>query len=231
MQTSYPVKQTAALAGQLADLGPNYIRSAANGSGQQLSAGLAVTRGDSDDVVTLPASATDPIVGVTVHTHTQDRLHLADGKVFGEGDTMNVLDRGAVFVAPEEAVTPADPVYARIANGSADPSLTQKGAFRASDDAGTAVLVRGARWLTSANAGEPAMLAFDAGVQAAVPGSQGAPQADVADVAAVAAQDAAGETPTAAEFAAVVALANETKQQLNAALAALRAYGVIEAGE
>lgn len=49
----------------------------------------------------------------------------------------------------------------------------------------------------------------------------------VADVAATDATNATGETPTAAEFQAVVTELNETKQKLNALLAALRASGAL----
>lgn len=52
-------------------------------------------------------------------------------------------------------------------------------------------------------------------------------QAAVEDVASADAVAAATEPPTKAEFDAVVTLANETKAQLNAALAALRTAGII----
>ena len=52
--------------------------------------------------------------------------------------------------------------------------------------------------------------------------------AAVAAVSAADAAAAAGDTPTKAEFDAVVAELNETKKQLNAALASLKAAGVIE---
>lgn len=49
----------------------------------------------------------------------------------------------------------------------------------------------------------------------------------VANVAAADATAAAAETVTKAEFDKVVAVANETKKQLNAALAALKAAGIM----
>lgn len=52
-------------------------------------------------------------------------------------------------------------------------------------------------------------------------------QAAVANVASANSVAAAGSAPTKAEFDAVVAEANETKAQLNAVLAALRAAGII----
>jgi hypothetical protein len=52
-------------------------------------------------------------------------------------------------------------------------------------------------------------------------------QAAVADVASADGEAAAGANPTKAEYDAVVTLANETKAQLNAALAALRTAGII----
>jgi hypothetical protein len=52
-------------------------------------------------------------------------------------------------------------------------------------------------------------------------------QAAVADVASANGVAAAGANPTKAEFDAVVTLANETKAQLNAALAALRLANII----
>lgn len=51
--------------------------------------------------------------------------------------------------------------------------------------------------------------------------------AAVAAVSAADAAAAAGDTPTKAEFDAVVAELNETKKRLNAALASLKAAGVI----
>lgn len=52
-------------------------------------------------------------------------------------------------------------------------------------------------------------------------------QAAVADVASADGVAAAGANPTKAEFDVVVTLANKLKAQLNAALAALRAAGII----
>lgn len=51
--------------------------------------------------------------------------------------------------------------------------------------------------------------------------------ASVAAVSAADATAAAGTTPTKAEFDAVVTELNETKKKLNAALASLKAAGVI----
>jgi hypothetical protein len=52
-------------------------------------------------------------------------------------------------------------------------------------------------------------------------------QAAVADVASDDGAAAAGAAPTKAEYDAVVTLANETKAQLNATLAALRTAGLL----
>lgn len=52
-------------------------------------------------------------------------------------------------------------------------------------------------------------------------------QAAVANIASADGVAAVGATPTKAEFDAVVTLSNETKAQLNAALAALRTAGII----
>lgn len=74
---------------------------------------------------------------------------------YGDKVCLPVLDKGAVYVLPEQAVTPADPVYVRIASGAGGSSL---GRFRMDADTATAVVLTGAKWGSKAAANTPAVL-------------------------------------------------------------------------
>jgi len=160
-QTNYDFDAPAAFAGQLGDLSPKHVRSSRNEETTAIPFGVAVKQGTGDDDVLLPDTATDEIIGITVHSHAHDSYTagVADG-VATKG-SVDVLHGGTVFVQVEEAVAPGDQVFTRIADGVADATKTQKGAFRKSADTATAIRVRGARFLTTAAAGGFALVEFD----------------------------------------------------------------------
>lgn len=70
------------------------------------------------------------------------------------GDVMNVLRSGRIYVTVEEAVNKGDPVYFRIVG-------VNLGGFRKSADSGNAVLIATAKWFTSAPANGIAVLQLD----------------------------------------------------------------------
>ena len=156
----YDFQAEAALDGQIADLAPRFVRSLRNDSGEDKPFGIAVARGAADNDFDELDSAGDEIVGVLSHSHARDVHGLADGTGVAAGAVANVVAQGVVYVRVEEAVTPDDPVYVRFANGVADATKVTKGAFRKSADTNTARQFFGARYLTSAGAGEVAQVWF-----------------------------------------------------------------------
>lgn len=148
-QTDYPTKMDVALEGQLADIGPNTIGSYV-AEGEGVGIGLAVVQGTEDNQCVAPSETGQDILGVVAHSHARE----VDAP--GEGDVVNVIRRGALYVRPEQAVAPGDPVYVRHTAGS-DPGEVP-GRFRVDADTDKADLWPGAQWRTSASAGGLAVL-------------------------------------------------------------------------
>lgn len=153
-----------ALEGQIADLGPRYVRSLRNDSDADQPFGIAVTLGADDNSFGEIGSDTDEVVGIIAHTHAFDVNALTGTNGVPDEGVANVVSMGVVNVRVEEAVTPASDVYVRYANGVADPLEVTKGSFRASADTSTARKLHGARYLTSADAGGVAQVWFVAPV-------------------------------------------------------------------
>ena len=158
-QLTYPVEMAIAFPGLLAT-GSKHRETLSRKSEEATSFGYgnAVVRGtDPDTQALLPTGAAD-VLGVAQHSHANaigsDGLNLVDDeKLF------NVLHIGSIYVEVEEAVTPASPVFVRVAAGAGG---TQLGAFRASADTATALAASGMRFLTSAASGGFAVLEIDA---------------------------------------------------------------------
>lgn len=167
-QTSYDFDAPVAFAGLIADLVRSYIRSARNEELAAIPFGIAVKKGTGDADVKLPAAATDEIAGIVAHSHAHDSF--ANGVAAGvePKGSVNLLVSGLATVQVEQAVTAADPVFVRFANGIADNTKIQKGAFRKDADTNTAKLLKGARFLTSAAANGFAVVQFDALAQKAI---------------------------------------------------------------
>lgn len=166
MSNPYEFQSGAALDGQIAVTGPRFVRSLRNGSGLDKPFGIAVAGVSADNDFDEVDSAEDQIVGILAHSHAFDVHGLADGNGVAAGAMANVVAQGVVYVQVEEAVTPADDVYVRFANGVADATKVTKGAFRKSADTATAKKLVGAQYLTTAAAGEVAQVWFDARVEA-----------------------------------------------------------------
>lgn len=160
MSNPYDFQAAAAVGGQIADMSPRFVRSLRNDSGADQPFGIAVKKGAGDNDFDVIDSAIDEIVGIVAHTHALDIHGLTGSDGVAAGLVANVVAQGVVYVPVEEAVTPDDPVYVRFANGVADPTKVTKGAFRKSADTATAKLLQGARYLTSASAGELAQVWF-----------------------------------------------------------------------
>jgi len=92
-------------------------------------------------------SLTTNVLGVSLHS--QKALinpSSSDNEVYEDDDQIPLLRHGRVWVKSEEAVTPASPVFVRVASGGGG---TQIGAFRASADTATAVAWTAAKFLTT----------------------------------------------------------------------------------
>lgn len=126
--------------------------------------GVAVVRDgtNKDTGVKLPhtsAAASAPLFrGVTVHSHSYAR-----GSELGDNGlkpkvTVLVLQRGRIWVLPEEAVAPGDAVRFRVVAAGAEKA----GAFRATADSTDCVdISKFARWVTSGNSTTPCQLEID----------------------------------------------------------------------
>ncbi len=161
-QTSYDYDPAVAYAGVIADLAQSYVRSGRNEETSSIPFGVAVKKGTGDGDIKLPAAGTDDVFGIVVHDHAHDS-YAADGTPDGveTKGSAGVLVSGPAYVKVEEAVAAGDDVYVRFAN-SVDNTRTQKGAFRKTVDGGTALRLRGARYLTSAAKDGFAVVWFDA---------------------------------------------------------------------
>lgn len=167
-QTSVDLNAPAGFAGMLGE-GSHKTRSYHNEeSTAVMPFGIMIARGtsDPDEGALLPhtsaAAMAAAFAGVVLHSHHYDEEFeigagagtLDDG--LNPDVTLKVLTHGTVWVLPEEAVTPASDVRVRVVAGATE----QAGAFRATaDDVTDCVDVSAfCRWLTSAGAGEPALL-------------------------------------------------------------------------
>lgn len=163
-QTSYYRSMGPALPGQIADNNPSTVETLLNKSGGSLAAGIAVKFGgvtpaggsapvgappanagtnDGQTATVLTASG-DQIAGITALTFATDPYNIAGSATYREGTTMDVLRRGTIFVAAEQACAPGDSVNVRF---QAVAGNTTIGAFTNTPDGGTRP-VKGAAWRT-----------------------------------------------------------------------------------
>lgn len=157
-QTSYSRSFASAFAGMLSDANPVRVETALNSQGADIPAGVGVTV-TAEGEVTLPADGSSVIGGIVVHSYARDPNDLEGSDAVKDGDALNLLVEGAIYVKVEEAVAVGDPVYCRHTTGDGDEP---PGGWRMSADTSKAAQVLGARWLKGAGAGEIAELYFSA---------------------------------------------------------------------
>lgn len=163
MQTSYEFAMAPAFPGMLADATPHIVDSARNEEPGKIPFGIGLIRGTTDSDVKLPAAATDIIAGISVHTHAVDQRGFtgANDAIDTKG-SVNILKWGRCRVLIEQPVVSTDPVFVRITPNGA--GKLQQGIFRKDDDGGTAIRVRGIRFITSGTLTSPPMVQIDAGL-------------------------------------------------------------------
>lgn len=138
MQTSYSTDMPVGFEGLKVDIGLQDIVSRLNPN-VIISIGKFVCRDSGDGNIKHPVAATDisdkkARVGVALHAHSMESQSDGLSPNYKVKSAVNVMRKGRVWVAVEEAVTPASKPYVRYATGVADNTLVQKGAFRASPD-------------------------------------------------------------------------------------------------
>ena len=115
---------------------------------------------DGDNKAMLPTVATDvtgiKARGIVLHSqNVEQALSPSTNVGYKPQSVMSVMTKGRVYVRVEENVTPSSAVYVRYAPNGVN---TQLGAIRASADSSSAAAYASARFLTTALAGEVAVL-------------------------------------------------------------------------
>lgn len=157
-QTSYSRTFTQAFAGQLGDSGPNRIGSYVNDQGADIPAGCFVVH-KAEGTADLPASATEKLAGVVVNSFARNPDDLSGTAAIQAGDTMNVLEEGAIWVSCEEALAVGADVYVRYASGAGGSVL---GLVRSDGDTSSARRATGARVLVPSTGAGLCMIYFSA---------------------------------------------------------------------
>lgn len=153
MQTDY-TDMKPAFAGMLGDTEFHDIQSRVAGEGIPFGRGLFV---DTEGVVNLPDSPSGQFAGVSVHKQKAT----ANGDVsseYDEGEEVNVLTSGRIWVESEEAVDPTDEVWMRTGD---DYQGHIPGQFRTDDDNDSdpvCVQITNARWASKTTAAGLALL-------------------------------------------------------------------------
>lgn len=167
-QTAVADKMTVGLAGQLADFHSMADAVINTGTNEEASAeivpGKMVIRGTAADGALKPHTSAAAMVasqllkGIALLDHGYaDDVELGDDG-YTSGTTFGVLYQGAVWVIPEDAVTPASDVRVRVVAAGAEVA----GSFRGAADGTDCVEITPfARWLTSGDANTPAKLYID----------------------------------------------------------------------
>jgi hypothetical protein len=105
------------------------------------------------------AAASAPLLcGVVVHDHTYAKDTELGDTGLKPGTTVNLLQRGRIYVTPEDDVDPGDAVKVRVVAAGAEVA----GSFRAAADATDCVdISKFARWITTGSSTKPAVLEID----------------------------------------------------------------------
>ena len=151
-QTSYTNRPEIGLPGQLFGTErPKLLTKQAEGN---LPFGIAVTYGTAEKEVAAPSSGSDVIIGVVVRNMDKNTSHLSGTNQVEDGALHPVICEGMVYVEVEDAVTAGGQVFVRHTAAGAEVL----GAFRSDADTSDAAALAGARYITSADAGELAVL-------------------------------------------------------------------------
>lgn len=154
--------QDAAIVGTLADFAPSYVRSYQNEEDtDEMPIGVVVAHGtDPDAQVLLLTGSSDPIAGITVHSHGYAKPTELGDTGLKEFVTVGVLRQGVIRVYCSEAiVVGTSAVRIRIDDDAGDGALLGPGTFCKTSSGGHTVLVTaGMKWVKGCGAGGVAEL-------------------------------------------------------------------------
>lgn len=156
--TQYPV----GIAGQLVDLNSLAVGDTVSAVNAEASAeipfGVMVKPGTGDDDAKLLTANSNILKGVVVFGHLYDYPVERGDIGIKPGIQIGLLRKAKIWVKVEDAVTPASEVHVRAVAGVGE----QAGAFRGSADTTDCIEITPfARFLTTAGAGELAVLSID----------------------------------------------------------------------
>lgn len=155
VQTTYTTEQEKAFEGQRADFGIiDIISKSAEGS--NIFPGRAVVQGTEDGQAKLPSALGEEFVGITEYTTAGERETIGGEFYYLENKEMNIVDFGRVWVYTETAVTYGDKVFYRFIAETAP--LDVIGRFRNDASLGNAIEISGAKFISTAGAGELALI-------------------------------------------------------------------------
>ena len=120
---------------------------------------VAVRDTAGDYLCRLPASGAVDVVGVVAHSHAVEPGLLPSSDTsagYPSKKPANILRRGRVWMVTEQNVTPASTVYFRHASPGASPEAL--GRVRGDNDGGDATAFTGAKFMTTATAGNPVLV-------------------------------------------------------------------------
>ena len=162
MQTAVNTRMPIGIPGQLADLHTEEFGDVVSAVSEEAAAeipfGVMVKQGTDDDDVKLLAAVADPIKGIVVHASNFSKPVQLGDTGLKPGVHFGILRKGRIFVTTEDAVTPLSEVHVRAVAAGAEV----KGAFRGTGDGTDTIDITGfAKWVTSAGAGEVAILEID----------------------------------------------------------------------
>lgn len=153
VQTTYPDNQPVAVAGAQATMVPATIISR-NVETAAIAFGKAVAQGTADKGCHAFGSGDTAVLGIALLDRSASGLSVTNGQVsgqtadtFGVGESARIITKGDVWVVAGVNVTAGQPVYVRPSNGDFQPT-----------NANSAVQISGARWDTSATAGNLAVV-------------------------------------------------------------------------
>lgn len=144
VQTNYPDQIRPAVAGQIANAVPGTLISRTVEGSDGLAFGAAAAQGDLDKGAKAFGTGDTAILGIAVRERSLDAN---TPNKFGEYDNARIMTKGVVWVTASVDVDAGDPVYV----------IPATGAF-AKTSASSAVQIAGARWDTSATAGNLAQV-------------------------------------------------------------------------
>lgn len=144
--------------GMVATTDPNMKMRIAHATATELVFGRAVIRGSHDNAVVHPSGTTGVFAGVVMEDLGISAYLQATPNTVPVGYDAQIMTSGQIWVIPEVDVTQDNPVYFRHANAGSAPEAL--GRFRDDNDGGSGdvTLIAGAKWATSATAGNPARL-------------------------------------------------------------------------